>query len=410
MIFQRLWKKWRENRTAIKRKLLLLLGSTVFAVLLAELALRLIGFEYVRHLEPHPERGYAYRPGIEFRNIGEGNANNRINKKGFRDREYELSKPKDCLRIAVLGDSFVAAQEVAIEERFTERLEKELNQRGCFSGKNVVVMNFGVRGYSTGQELMTLRQEVWQYEPDIVILAFLPANDIRDNSKQLRRNPMSSLFVLRDGNLVFDPSFRNTPEYNKSWYKRLCYPLIDRSRVCQLLYKNRNLFSHGRSKGQGNTMSKVADGQEPGLDYLVYSEPQDKIWKDAWEVTEAIVASMNREVVQKGMKFMLVTIPIGVQVHPDSSLRRKLMQKLNVQTLDYPVERIEALGERENFPVVNLAPSFLQHTEKHHTYAHGFRGSSSYPLGFGHYNQLGHHLTAQLIADAICQRWSDTNR
>ena len=46
---------------------------------------------------------------------------------GFLDAEHVVAKPANTRRILVLGDSFVEAAQVAIEQKFTQRLQKRLS-------------------------------------------------------------------------------------------------------------------------------------------------------------------------------------------------------------------------------------------------------------------------------------------
>ena len=54
-----------------------------------------------------------------------------------------------------------------------DQLATTLNIR-CNSGlpleQSFEVLSFGVSGYSTAQELLALRQHVWQFDPDIVLI------------------------------------------------------------------------------------------------------------------------------------------------------------------------------------------------------------------------------------------------
>jgi len=49
--------------------------------------------------------------------------------------------------------------------------------------------------------------------------------------------------------------------------------------------------------------------------------------------------------------------------------------------------------------VLNLAPAFQSFADEHHVYLHGFADTK---LGMGHWNEAGHHLAGQLIADRLC--------
>jgi len=48
---------------------------------------------------------------------------------GFREREFAIPKPDNVFRIMVLGDSLTWGAGLAVEERYTNRLEKYLNER-----------------------------------------------------------------------------------------------------------------------------------------------------------------------------------------------------------------------------------------------------------------------------------------
>ena len=80
----------------------------------------------------------------------------KINSKGLRDKEYQYDKQRGVFRILVLGDSFTWGYGVELKEIFTERLENML-------GKNVEVLNAGVTGYGTDQEMLFLEQEGLKY-------------------------------------------------------------------------------------------------------------------------------------------------------------------------------------------------------------------------------------------------------
>ena len=59
--------------------------------------------------------------------------------------------------------------------------------------KRVEVLNFGCDGYGTAQEFILLRDRVWRYAPDVVVLAVFTGNDIRNNSLVLEGDVPSFL-------------------------------------------------------------------------------------------------------------------------------------------------------------------------------------------------------------------------
>ncbi len=96
----------------------------------------------------------------------------RINSLGFRGPEISVEKG-DRRRIIVLGDSITFAQSVSYESTFPALLEAKLRA----VDPRVEVLNFGVNGYDTVQEVRFLEKTGLALSPDLVILAYC-LNDV----------------------------------------------------------------------------------------------------------------------------------------------------------------------------------------------------------------------------------------
>ena len=46
---------------------------------------------------------------------------------------------------------------------------------------------------------------------------------------------------------------------------------------------------------------------------MIYVEPRDENWKEAWRITEGLIQRMRDEVKEKGAKFLLVTLSNAIQ-------------------------------------------------------------------------------------------------
>ena len=86
----------------------------------------------------------------------------RTSSAGLRDREHTVDKPPGTVRVAVLGDSFAEAFQVAADQTFWVVLERELGRCPAYAGRAVEEINFGVGGYGTAQELLILRDQASQ--------------------------------------------------------------------------------------------------------------------------------------------------------------------------------------------------------------------------------------------------------
>jgi len=94
-----------------------------------------------------------------------------VNDEGFRDRNFEIEKPENTVRIVGLGDSFTFGNGIEnIDDTYLRVLERELN--AASSDKEYEVLNFALPGIDTQKELEILEERALKYEPDIVIVGF----------------------------------------------------------------------------------------------------------------------------------------------------------------------------------------------------------------------------------------------
>ncbi|MCZ6596651.1 MAG: GDSL-type esterase/lipase family protein [Planctomycetota bacterium] len=174
----------------VPRRLLLKLGlaaaTIVLAVLAVEGGLRLAGYEpiplrqggegmeLVLQAADHPILTYELRPN------GRGwvwNTEVAINSHGFRDAEYALEKTAGVVRIVALGDSVTFGNEQPQEATWPEVLER----LPADSQPSFEVLNLGVAGYNTLEEVIFLEQTGLAFDPDVVVLQ-VHVNDLAASS------------------------------------------------------------------------------------------------------------------------------------------------------------------------------------------------------------------------------------
>jgi hypothetical protein len=97
-----------------------------------------------------PGKGTMYVPRAFYRHTKEGFSEGRFNSHGFRDYERTYEKPQDVFRILVLGDSYVEAFQVQLEDSFTAQLEKVLNAHA--SSRRFEVLSLGQSGFGTAEK------------------------------------------------------------------------------------------------------------------------------------------------------------------------------------------------------------------------------------------------------------------
>ena len=393
-------------KSAFKQNLFLILISLLVGLVLAEIGLRVAGISYPKFHRFDKESGGSLNPNTEGWFTDEGKAYVRINKDGWRDRVHALQKPQDTFRLVVLGDSYVAAMQVEQDKTFWALTERKLQQCTALNGRKLEVLSFGMDGAGTGDELLTYRKQAQRYAPDMVLLAFLTGNDLINNSAKLEADKLRPFFHLKNGHLVEDDSFRESAYFKSrsSGLVNFLAEFLSHSRLMEVARRVYGSMQNGNAEVQAKPVAKrlsraAAMFDEAGLLKDAYRPPTTPEWKETWEITEALLAQFNSEVKQNGASFYVMTLSNGVQVYPDPVLRREFQQEFGIADLFYPDRRIKEIGDSVGFPVLSLAPIFQVYAERNKVYLHGFKNTK---LGIGHWNEFGHRLAGDMLAENLC--------
>ena len=387
----------------ITRVSLILLGLTL-GVIILELIFR---WQYPdpspklvnQALQFHDVYGIAFTPNTAGWNTslrGEYSAYIQINNKGLRGQEYPYQKPSDTFRILVLGDSFTAALQVKDQDLFTSLLREQFNQAS--SDKRVEVINAGVVGYGTANELSYFMHEGYKYASDVVILMFFAGNDVLNNI-----NPPH--YKIEDGRLIpidlvyrsdigvppwaqDGTIFRKTRNYLYT-HSRL-YSVTIELLVYALIQQSPQLSTLLQSMGFVEATRPVMNA---GNIYSFLQPPQE-----AWTMTEALLIELHREIQSQGSQLIVVIIPDETEVDPvkwDKLFAEypTLFDRTGLN--DTPTTRLEQLFTRHAIPHLQLRTTFQAHQSK-------TQGLIYYPYD-GHWTPLGHHLAAQVIYDYFVQ-------
>ena len=358
-----------------------------------EIGLRLIGVSYPEFHRLDESRGWAARPGVAGWWTVEGEAYVAINAAGFRDRDHPLAKPEGVYRIAVLGDSFTEARAIPYDETYWSIVGERLS--ACL-GTPVEMLNFGVNGYGTAQELITLEDHALAYAPDLVLLAIYTGNDIWNNSRALDGHEDRPYYTLEDGVLILDDSFKRSARFQaKMAWQDIKHGLVNASRVLQLIKE-----SYYRMKSSAKNRAAPGAPTPRAVDEI-YRAPEDDTWRDAWAVTEALLRSLRDAARDGAADFRMVTLSNAIQVHPDRALRETFRAGLGVESLFYPDERIAEFGAREAIPTITLAPRLRDYAEANDVFLHGFENTVP---GLGHWNARAHAAAGEIIAEALCSK------
>jgi len=128
-----------------------------------------------------PVLGYRQRPGA-VRTLARARRPDdriRINRYGQHDTEFPVAKAPGEFRGLMIGDSITMGDQVPYSETFSAQLEALLDRNDRRHGLHQII-NTGVHGYTTYQELEVLRESL-HFDPDFIAIGFC-MNDLTEPS------------------------------------------------------------------------------------------------------------------------------------------------------------------------------------------------------------------------------------
>jgi lysophospholipase L1-like esterase len=198
--------------------------------------------DYVRDKLPDDQLIFRHKPSWETRY---GDVLVSYNERGLRDRPI-LQKGEDEYRVLALGDSVTFGWGVDQNKTFAARLEPLLQGR---LHRPVRVINSGVGGYNTVQEVTYFKQEGITLQPDLVMLTYV-GNDIEENKGPFDPWTASSLW----GKPL--PDTLKTI-LGKLWLYRLAHHTYRYSALNQLKVQSSNSLENG--EGWRRSMSALSE-------------------------------------------------------------------------------------------------------------------------------------------------------
>lgn len=365
-----------------------LLASLVVAVVLAEVVLRLLDIQDGRvHLEAFaqydPLLGWKTAPNVSTKIVTQDYTTNvHYGPKGLRGRDHAYAKPSGVSRILILGDSMVDGYSVPIEDRVSEVLEAKL-------GPGFEVVNLGVSGYSTDQEMLMLETEGLKYRPDLVVL-FLYYNDVWMNGDRLL------------GGDTFKPRFDLDPNGNLV-LRGVPVPkpkpaLEDRFKIYALLRdaikKAPGLYSAAKF-GHGTppvTLPMPAGAGGTADQFRVYQKQDSPELTRVWNITRALLRRMDQETQQHGGKFLVFYAPSRVELSQEEWSQSQIPPTYDPGVV---VDKVKQICQSEGIALLEPSSDFREARKQ---------GPLSYAHDV-HWTPAGHRLAAKLVADYVQTAW-----
>jgi hypothetical protein len=294
------------------------------------------------------------------------------NSHGFRDGEHSVDKKEGVLRILLLGDSFMEALQVEFSDAFPALLERELGARlGC----PVEVINAGVSGWGTDDEVTYLTRKGREFHPDVVLFAVTLHNDISDN--------LEGRYHTEEQGKLIDKPLYVTPTLTHLGLEARSY-LASHSHLYQIAYQSWK--SAGRPSAGVRLTNHVIE--------LMRNNQNNEV-KRGWWITQKLLEKAGR--LAKAEGFNLATFLIPTIYAADSELYSELISAHRLAASDFnrekPVETVLDILAREGIRSINLLPEFRSRSNA--------PGQDFYIPGDGHFNKDGHQLAVSIVSKEL---------
>ena len=331
------------------------------------------------------------------------------NSQGWHDVEHEVKKPDGVFRILILGDSFMEAYSVELEDAFPRRVEALARS----AGSNTEVINAGVAGYGTLQEYLMFEENGQLYAPDLVLLGFLVANDLMNNSAEIESllgpgraqrdarpflnpdEPAAWMIIPGD----FDGAQRRYVQ-QREFLANQRAKLTERVIALRMLHETiRKIAKAEENPESGSSVEqRTIEAEELALLGVNYcGEPVE--YTRAWDTTERILSRLKSDVEALGAQLVVFTVPgleeVSLESYEAVNGRIAFPEKLCIEEAPGH-QRLSQILTELDIEMIPLLPEFRRVMRED--------GALLYRLSDQHWNPDGHALAADLVVTELIKR------
>jgi len=387
----------KTNKIWLKKICVSCIAVVVFTIIL-EIIIRsthLFGAR-ISWSKPEPVIVYRFTPNATYWHLKENNhpITGKINKYGWRDRDWSILKPVNTVRIAVLGDSFVESFQIESNRTFLALTEMILNSD---KKKNYELMNFGISGATQTEELIIIENDVIKFSPDAVILFFYSNNDIDDIAKTTALDKNKPFFNISEtGELFLDTTFHDSKEFKIkekiNWIKQ-------HSIIISLISERYNAFRGGvrfKKHQKKYEISKKIIGS-----LTLCTKNPDEIYLKNYELNKRIIGKMAEFCLSRNIQFIVTTVPIPPNYVPEAE-NKYLNRDISFNSRFFE-DDLEKYTKSLHVEYIELVKPFKKKYENEHIFLNWGNCEEGNCEEWGHWNYYGHELVARVLSERLKQ-------
>lgn len=305
----------------------------------------------------------GYFPEEMVEQVGRSQVPIQTNSLGLRGPEVALAKPESLFRILILGDSVTFGWGVRQEDTYASQLAGLLAL--LKPGQRFEVINAGVSGYGTWQQLLWLQSVGLQLDPDLVVVQ-VHLNDAADNLWGGWAWQADGSIAPIDTSRAEGRAVRNTAGAG-----RLGFWLGQHSELYRLV---RRLATAREATGSGGGASCEDN----------WNVDQQQV---CWETTEALLSGLRAVAAQHDALVVLLLSPMHWQVEDGIQDPRSWVDNTLYQ------QKLAAFAGQQGLPVIDPLAALRS----------AYAGGQDLFLNVGHPNEAGQRILAQELYSGLAR-------
>jgi hypothetical protein len=325
----------------------------------------------------------------------------KLNSQGFYDEEIAFEKPQGVFRVLLLGDSFLEANYLPLQETAAKVLQELLTRAVKVSPtaqeagiERVEVINAGVAAWGVGQELLYFRYEGYRYDADVVALVTYLGNDVSDDLlpghgfSVEHTDQFAPYFALCNdacaaigGELDPEP-WPFVPGLNPVSPGSCSAIIGDCSPLGKLVARLAN-WGYQHSYFYHAMRPLLAPDPDRVDKEALYTSFDDPLVQYGWELDKALVLQLQREVEARGGRFGVVIISPAYTFDPQKAAA------LGITDPGKPARLLEQFLRGRDVPALDLRPPMLEYMDE--------TGEQLYLPKDRHWSRQGNRVAATLM-------------
>ena len=397
-------KRWKQYLF----RCVLLCISLGFAILASEIALQITHKPLVPdnlYCQHDAKLGWAKIPSRtnHFKTITY-NASETINSYGFRGREHTIHKPSHTQRVVILGDSFAESYTVNKQALFSNLLENRLSKISPTE-----VINTGIGGYSTDQELIVFEDTAKKFSPDITVLMFCENDVILNITGEALYGYTKPYYQLIDNELTLTnvPVPLSGPTSSKGIKNLLQRHSIlyrkTRTAIERTPAINQIMMAIGAKHAYASSSFKQFTNNDESIEILPdifrgWKNKLDDDYIEAWAITELLLKALKQKTsaVQSQLIVFYITLEQGANKQAWENTKHRYHLNDQDWHINNSAKTLSKICHKLSIAFIDPTTQFIKAETEAKT-----KNKSMYYPNDGHWTPEGNQLVCDILATYI---------